>query len=145
MSRSQRAETRNRAKDDLKRVINAIEKVRKWEKRWIVLKDTQLVVPKWIPVGAAASSSCAGNTTTTATNTVVSATSVTSNPEATITNASSMNEDSAHSFLAEESNQTQTMDPIEYNKIAVTASTDFSNLKDESVMKKPSADETSQL
>lgn len=30
MSRSQRAETRNRAKDDLKRVINAIEKVRKW-------------------------------------------------------------------------------------------------------------------
>uniref|UniRef100_A0AC34F9D9 BCL7-like protein n=1 Tax=Panagrolaimus sp. ES5 TaxID=591445 RepID=A0AC34F9D9_9BILA len=149
MSRSQRAETRNRAKDDLKRVINAIEKVRKWEKRWIVLKDTQLVVPKWIPVGAAASSSSTTNTISTPTKatTSTSATSITSvvsNPEATITNVSSINEDSAHSFAAEESNQTQTMDPLEYAKTTVTGSTDFSNLEDESVVKKPS-DESSQL
>jgi cell division septation protein DedD len=151
MSRSQRAETRNRAKDDLKRVINAIEKVRKWEKRWIVLKDTQLVVPKWIPVGAAASSSSASNTNTTSAKATTSASaasmnSVVSNPEATITNASSINEDSVHSYAAEESNQTQTMDPLEYaNKPTVTGSTDFSNLEDESVGKKPSGDESSQL
>lgn len=30
MSRSVRAETRSRAKDDIKRVMHAIDKVRKW-------------------------------------------------------------------------------------------------------------------
>lgn len=29
-ARNQRAETRNRAKDELKRVINSLDKVRKW-------------------------------------------------------------------------------------------------------------------
>ncbi|KAI6224437.1 BCL7-like protein C28H8.1 [Aphelenchoides fujianensis] len=48
--RSARAETRNRAKDELKRVINAVERVRKWEKRWILLKDSAVYVYKWVPV-----------------------------------------------------------------------------------------------
>ena len=30
MSRSVRAETRSRAKEDIKRIVNAIDKVRKW-------------------------------------------------------------------------------------------------------------------
>ncbi|VDK86040.1 unnamed protein product [Onchocerca ochengi] len=51
-ARSQRAETRNRAKDELKRVINSVDKVRKWEKKWIVVKDTQIKLFRWVPVTA---------------------------------------------------------------------------------------------
>lgn len=119
MSRSQRAETRNRTKDDIRRVMHAIEKPRKWEKKWVVLKDTQLVVPKWIP----------------AVETMAKTTAATSAPVIfDATNSSSqMNEDSNASFAAEESNQTQTMDPVDYGKTEGAGSTDFSNLKNESV------------
>uniref|UniRef100_A0A5S6QH00 Uncharacterized protein n=1 Tax=Trichuris muris TaxID=70415 RepID=A0A5S6QH00_TRIMR len=50
ISRSLRAETRNRSKEEVKRVINTIEKVRKWEKKWVMLKDSTVRVYKWVPV-----------------------------------------------------------------------------------------------
>ncbi|KAI6215835.1 hypothetical protein M3Y94_00431300 [Aphelenchoides besseyi] len=59
--RSARAETRNRAKDELKRVINAVDRVRKWEKRWILLKDSSIYVYKWVPISGPTS---AAKTTT---------------------------------------------------------------------------------
>jgi len=49
-TRSARTETRNRAKDELKRVINAVERVRKWERKWVLLKDSSIYIYKWVPV-----------------------------------------------------------------------------------------------
>ncbi|XP_017055178.2 LOW QUALITY PROTEIN: B-cell CLL/lymphoma 7 protein family member A [Drosophila ficusphila] len=53
MSRSVRAETRSRAKDDIKRVMQAVDKVRHWEKKWVTISDTTMKIYKWVPIASA--------------------------------------------------------------------------------------------
>ncbi|EDV21711.1 uncharacterized protein TRIADDRAFT_59710 [Trichoplax adhaerens] len=45
-----RLETRSRAKEDVKRILTAIDKVRKWEKKWVDVKGCSLKTYKWVPI-----------------------------------------------------------------------------------------------
>ena len=50
MSRSFRAETRSRTKDDVRKIMHAVDKVRHWEKRWITIPDTTMKIFKWVAI-----------------------------------------------------------------------------------------------
>lgn len=50
VSSRSRTETRSRAKDDIKRVMHNVEKVRKWEKKWVQMGETTMKIYKWVPL-----------------------------------------------------------------------------------------------
>ncbi|KAI1721073.1 BCL7-like protein [Ditylenchus destructor] len=129
--RAQRAETRNRAKDELKRVINAVDKVRKWERRWVVLKDSSIHVFKWVPTPktVAVKTSNLTNSVPNNDDTNISTLSAENSNDATnigvsqganMSNSNGNNEDSNAATYSEgefgDSNQTETFDRVDYKR-----------------------------
>merc|ERR1712142_981657 len=49
LARTTRAGTRNLVREEIKRVKKQLEKVRKWEKKWVVLEECGLKVYRWVP------------------------------------------------------------------------------------------------
>ena len=47
--RTTRAGTRSIAREEIKRVKKSLEKVRRWEKKWVVLEESGLKVYRWVP------------------------------------------------------------------------------------------------
>merc|ERR1712212_840534 len=47
--RTTRAGTRSIAREEIKRVKKSLEKVRQWEKKWVVLEESGLKVYRWVP------------------------------------------------------------------------------------------------
>lgn len=151
-ARSQRAETRNRAKDELKRVINSVDKVRKWEKKWIVIKDTQIKLFRWVPVTATAnitkitSKSVVQdpdeNTIASSENTQDS-TALENSDVARVRAFGSLNDDSNMGFseggFDSDSNQTFETDGFQgQNNSAANGSTDFSAMRQQEQEMAPS-------
>ncbi|VDP14343.1 unnamed protein product [Heligmosomoides polygyrus] len=127
-NRSHRAETRNRTKDELRKVISSIEKVRKWEKKWVLIKDTSIKIQKWVPGIIQITSP-------------VKILAVVHNSENSATGANAprlarfganINDDSNTGFSEAgfDSDSNQTFEPQNYQAAAEHGSTDFSAMRD---------------
>ncbi|EPB79632.1 BCL7, conserver region [Ancylostoma ceylanicum] len=141
-NRSHRAETRNRTKDELRKVISSIEKVRKWEKKWVLIKDTAIKIQKWVPVTAQMNippPKIPKPAVDEDTSNTMQSTEENSQDSNTATNAprlarfgGNINDDSNTGFSEAgfDSDSNQTFEPQNYQPSAEHASTDFSAMRD---------------